>query len=154
VKEQAILANTMLYAIDGQRERTFTTPCGDLMASGENYLPAVASEFVAIKAGSGSGVAPTMDSVDPYAVQVLAPVGLSGKQLIDIVKQAGERGTMVNFTFHGIGGDYLAVSSEAHAELVAFLAAQRSVYWTDTFLNIMRHVKKEQGATAQSGTRR
>jgi peptidoglycan/xylan/chitin deacetylase (PgdA/CDA1 family) len=149
VKEQAILANTMLYAIDGRRERTFTAPCGDLMAAGQNYLPAVAPEFVAIKAGGGSGVAPAMDSIDPYAVAVLAPVGLSGKQLIDIVKQAGARGTMVNFTFHGIGGDYLAVSSEAHAELVAYLAAQRSVYWTDTFLNIMQHVKKQQAATEQ-----
>lgn len=148
VKDQAILANTMLYAIDGQRERTFTAPCGDLLAGGQPYLPAIAAEFVAIKAGGGSGVAVSMASLDPYAVPVLAPVNMSGKQLIDIVKQAGARGTMVNFTFHGIGGDYLAVSSEAHAELVAFLAAHRDLYWTDTFLNIMRHVKKQQAAIA------
>jgi peptidoglycan/xylan/chitin deacetylase (PgdA/CDA1 family) len=146
VKDQAIVANTMLYAIDGRRERTFTAPCGDLLAGGQPYLPAIASEFVAIKAGAGTGVALSMDSIDPYAVTVLAPVNMTGKQLIDIVKQAGARGTMVNFTFHGIGGDYLAVSSEAHAELLAFLAQHRKEYWTDTFLNIMRHVKKRQGA--------
>jgi peptidoglycan/xylan/chitin deacetylase (PgdA/CDA1 family) len=146
VKDQAIVANTMLYAIDGRRERTFTAPCGDLLAGGQAYLPAIASEFVAIKAGGGSGVALSMDSIDPYAVTVLAPVNMSGKQLIDIVKQAGARGTMVNLTFHGIGGDYLAVSSEAHEELLAFLAQHRKEYWTDTFLNIMRHVKKQQGA--------
>jgi peptidoglycan/xylan/chitin deacetylase (PgdA/CDA1 family) len=141
VKEQAMLANTMLHAIDGRRERTFTAPCGDLKAGGQDYLPAIRDEFVAIKAGGGSGAALTMDAIDPYAVAVLAPVNLSGKQLIDIVKLAGARGTMVNLTFHGIGGDYLAVSAEAHEELVKFLADHRDEYWTDTFLNIMQHVK-------------
>ena len=143
VKDQAIVANTMLHAIDGRRERTFTAPCGDVLAAGRHYLPAIASEFVAIKAGGGSGVALSMDTIDPYAVTVLAPVGLSGKQLIDLVKQAHARGTMVNLTFHGIGGDYLSVTSEAHAELVKFLAEHRRDYWTDTFLNIMQHVKKQ-----------
>ena len=141
VKDQAIVANTMLYAIDGRRERTFTAPCGDLKADGQEYLPAIAAEFVAIKAGSGSGVAASMQELDPYAVPVLAPVGLTGKQLIDIVKLAASRGTMVNFTFHGIGGDYLVESAQAHQELVAYLAEHRDLYWTDTFLNIMRHVK-------------
>ena len=143
VKEQVLLANTMLYAIDGRRERTFTAPCGDLKAGGQAYLPALAHAFVAIKAGTGSAALLSMDTLDPYAVAVLAPVNLSGKQLIDIVKLAGARGTMVNFTFHGIGGDYLAVSAEAHEELVKFLADNRDAYWTDTFLNIMQHVKME-----------
>ncbi len=143
LKDQVLLANTMLYAIDGRTERTFTAPCGDLLAGGVNYLPAIASAFVAIKAGAGSGAALSMDALDPHAVTVLAPVNLSGKQLIDIVKLAGSRGTMVNFTFHGIGGDYLAVSSEAHEELMKFLAEHRDAYWTDTFLNIMQHVKSQ-----------
>lgn len=146
VKDQAVVANTMLYAIDGRRERTFTAPCGDPLAAGRNYLPAIASEFVAIKAGGGTGVPHAMDQVDPYAVSVAAPVGLSGKQLIDLVKQAHARGTMVNLTFHGVGGDYLSVSSAAHEELVKFLAEHRRDYWTDTFLNIMQHVKKQQAA--------
>ena len=146
VKDQALLANTMLYAIDGRRERTFTVPCGDTKAGGQDYLPAIAPEFVAIKAGGGSGAALTMDGVDPYAVAVLAPVNLTGKQLIDIVKLAGARGTMANFTFHGIGGDYLSVSAEAHEELVNFLAAHRDLYWTDTFLNIMQHVKAKRAS--------
>ena len=141
IKDQVTLANTMLHAIDGRRERTFTAPCGDLKAGGQYYLPAIAAEFVAIKAGGGSGAALSMDALDPYAVAVLAPVNLSGQQMIDIVKLAGARGTMVNFTFHGIGGDYLAVSAQAHGELVKFLAEHRDQYWTDTFINIMQHVK-------------
>jgi hypothetical protein len=38
-------------------------------------------------------------ALDRYAVGVAAPEGLSGAQLIALVQQAAERGTMVNFTF-------------------------------------------------------
>jgi peptidoglycan/xylan/chitin deacetylase (PgdA/CDA1 family) len=142
MKDQVIVANTMLYAIDGKRERTFTAPCGDLEASGDNYLGSIKSEFVAIKAGSGSGVASSMTALDPYMVSVFAPVNVTGKQLIDMVKEAGAKGTMINFTFHGIGGDYLSISSEAHEELVKFLAENKKLYWTDTFLKLMKHVRQ------------
>ena len=141
VKDQALLANTMLHAIDGRRERTFTAPCGDLQASGQDYLSAIAGAFIAIKAGSGSGVAESMWTLDMHAVPVLAPAGLTGQQLIAIVEEAGAKGTMASFTFHGIGGDYLTTSSEAHRELLAFLAAHRQQYWTATFIDIMKHVK-------------
>lgn len=141
LKDQVTLANTMLYAIDGRRERTFTAPCGDVLAGGQNYLPAVQSGFVAIKAGTGGGAVPSMATLDPYLVPVVAPVGLTGQQLIAMVKEAADKGTMIAFTFHGIGGDHLANSSAAHEELVKYLADNRKLYWTDTFLNIMKYVK-------------
>ena len=141
LKDQITLANTMLHAIDGRRERTFTAPCGDLLAGGQNYLPAVQSEFVAIKASIGRGAVPSMAALDPYLVPVVVPVGLSGQQLIAMVKEAADKGMMISFTFHGIGGDHLANSSAAHEELVKYLAENRKVVWTDTFLNIMKYVK-------------
>ncbi len=142
---QIRLANTMLQAIDGQHERTFTTPCGDLMAGGVNYIGLIKDEFVAIKS-SGTAVTPAMSGLDRYAVGVAAPVDMSGKQLIDLVIEAGRRGTMLNLTFHGVGGDYLSVSRQAHDELLAYLAAHRKLYWTDTFINIMRHVQRQRRA--------
>jgi peptidoglycan/xylan/chitin deacetylase (PgdA/CDA1 family) len=142
--EHIVLANTMLYAIDGQTERTFTVPCGDLTAAGENYINAIKSEFVAIKA-LGGGVTPNMNKLDPYAVGVAVPVGLSGEQLIEVVREAAEKGTMANFTFHGIGADHLSVSNEAHQQLLDYLAENSDVYWVDTFLNIMKYVKNEKG---------
>ena len=137
---QIRVGNSMLHAIDGKTERTFTVPCGDVLANGVDYLPAVKSEFVAIKSGEG-GVVADMGTLDPYAVGVRAPEGLTGKQLIEMVKEAAAKGTMINFTFHGIGGDYITVSSQAHAELLDYLAANRDIYWTDTFMNIMKYVK-------------
>jgi peptidoglycan/xylan/chitin deacetylase (PgdA/CDA1 family) len=144
MRDQVLLANTMLYAIDGKRERTYTAPCGDLLAAGMPYLPLLRDSVAAIKVG-GAAVTPSMRALDPYAVGVAAPEGLSGQQLIAMVKQAGEQGTMVNFTFHGVGGDYLSTSAQAHEELVQYLAANRQLYWTDTFLNIMTYVKKQRG---------
>ena len=144
MRDQVLLANTMLAAIDGQRERTYTAPCFDVKALGGDYLPPLHASFVAIKAGPGPGVPVSMKTLDPYRVPAVAPVGSTGAELIALVKQAGERGTMIAFTFHGIGGDNLSVSSQAHEELVRFLAAHRKEYWTDTFLNIMKHVRRQQ----------
>ena len=136
---QVRVGNTLLQAIDGRTERTFTAPCGDLQAGGENYLSLIKGDFVAIKSTPG-GVVTDMATLDPYAVSVAAPSEVTGAQLIDLVQRAARAGTMANITFHGIGGDYLSVSRQAHEELLYHLAANRDTYWTDTFINIMRHV--------------
>lgn len=147
--EQVRVGNAMLQAIDGQSLRTFTLPCGDRLATGVDYLPLLREEFVAVKAGDG-GVVPDMQKLDVYSVGVTAPSGVTGAQLIALVQQAQARGTMINFTFHGIGGDYLTVSTQAHEELLAYLAAHRQQVWTDTFIHIMKHVKQEQSKAVKS----
>lgn len=144
MKDQLMLANTMLYAIDGQRERTFTAPCIDKNAGGQNYIDAVKSEFVAIKLEGGSGVTPDMNKLDPYSVSVYFPSSVTAQQLIDIAKEAADKGTMANFTFHGVGGDHLSVTAEAHEEFLKYLAAHKKIYWVDTFLNEMKYVKANQ----------
>jgi peptidoglycan/xylan/chitin deacetylase (PgdA/CDA1 family) len=150
--DQVLVANTMLFAIDGRRERTYTVPCGDhLAAGGKDYLPAIKGQFVAIKVGPASGAQASMRGVDPYAVNAVVPIGQSGKQLIDMVKQAAANGTMISFTFHGIGGDYLENSTQAHEELVKYLAENRQLYWTDTFLNVMKYVKAKTPAVPTAG---
>lgn len=143
MKDQVVMSNTMLYSIDGKRERTFTAPCVDKEAGGQNYINAVKSEFVAIKLESGN-VVPDMNTLDPYAVPVAFPAGVTGQQLIDIVKEAAAKGTMANFTFHGVGGDHLSVTVEAHEELLKYLAANKNIYWVDTFVNQMKYVKANQ----------
>lgn len=141
--EQVLLTNVMLHAIDGKTERTFTAPCVDSMAGGENYINSVKSEFVAIKLSAG-GVAENMNAVDPYNVGVDFPAKVTGEQLIARVKEAAEKGTMINFTFHGVGGDHLSVTKEAHDELLRYLAKNKDIYWVDTFINIMKYVKDNQ----------
>jgi peptidoglycan/xylan/chitin deacetylase (PgdA/CDA1 family) len=140
---QIRVGNTLLQAIDGRSERTFTAPCGDLLAGGADYLGLIKGDFVAIKSAPG-GLVADMAALNPYAVSVVAPSDVTGAELIDWVQRAARAGTMANITFHGIGGDYLSVSRQAHEELLNHLAAHRDVYWTDTFINIMRYVKAQQ----------
>jgi peptidoglycan/xylan/chitin deacetylase (PgdA/CDA1 family) len=140
--EQIRLGNSMLFAIDGKNERSFTVPCGDEFAAGVSYLGQLKSDFVAIKFGIG-GVAQSMAAIDPYAVRVAVPSDVSGAQLIAIVERAADLGTMANITFHGVGGDHLSVSTKAHEALLEYLATHQHIYWTDTFLNIMTYLKTQ-----------
>lgn len=142
------LGNAFLQAIDGKTQRTFTAPCTDQLAAGKPYLPLLTQDFVAMKTIVGDVVA-DMRTLNIHAVPVIAPSEVTGAQLIAWVKAAGAKGTMVNFTFHGIGGDHLQISAAAHAELLQFLAAHKDEYWTDTFLNLMLHVKAQQQSARQ-----
>jgi len=143
MQDQVKVTNTFLHAIDSKTERTYTPPCIDLNASGSNYVDGLKSEFVAFKA-MGGGVTPDMKTLDPYRVGVDFPSNVTGAQLIAIVKEAAAKGTMANFTFHGVGGDHLTTSTEAHEELLKYLAANKNIYWTDNFVNIMKYVKEQQ----------
>ena len=143
--DQVLLGNAMLHAIDGEIERTYTVPCGDHVARDGDYLARIASAFVGMKVGGGSGVT-ARSALRRDAVAVLAPVGLNGRELIALVRTAAAQGDMVNLTFHGVGGDYLSTAAAAHEELLAYLASHRDEYWTDTFRNIMRFVRAQEDA--------
>lgn len=137
--EQVRLANVFLHALDGKTARTYTAPCTDALAQGQPYLPLLAGDFVAMKTHVG-GVINNMQTLDLQHVPVLTPSNVSGAELIALVKQAGAAGGMINFTFHGVGGDHLAVSREAHQQLIDFLAANPQ-YWTTTFIEQMQYVQ-------------
>lgn len=143
MQEQVKVTNAFLHAIDGKTERTYTPPCIDLNAGGSNYVDGLKSEFVAFKA-MGGGVTPDMNTLDPYRVGVDFPSEVTGAQLIAVVKDAAAKGTMANFTFHGVGGDHMSVSKEAHEELVKYLADNKKIYWTENFVTIMKYVKEQQ----------
>jgi peptidoglycan/xylan/chitin deacetylase (PgdA/CDA1 family) len=147
MRAQLLLANTMLHALDGNTEFTLTAPCGERTARDGDYIDAVKGDFLGIKLMGG--VAEDMDAMDLAASPVVAPVGLSGEELIALADEAARRGTMVGFTFHGIGGDHLQTSVEAHDALLAHLAAHRDVFWVDTFREQMRWVRGQRRARGQ-----
>ncbi|TYT26947.1 polysaccharide deacetylase family protein [Luteimonas viscosa] len=151
MRAQVELANAMLHAIDGSTEFTYTAPCGDRLASDGNYIDAVAPLFLGIKLVGGAAI-PDMQALDRSAVPVTVPVDMSGAELIALVEEAGRLGTMINFTFHGIGGDHLSISNQAHGQLLAFLAEHRDRYWTATFREQMRWVRDRQAQAAAGDT--
>lgn len=135
-------ANTFLTAIDGEKERTFTAPCGEIQVSDGDYTKVLKEHFIGIKSGITDQIKPLKD-IDPYAVNIWTPVGVSGQDLINYVKKAEQQGSIANITFHGIGGDHMSVSPEAHKELLQYLDNNRDIYWVDTFANIMTHYHQE-----------
>jgi hypothetical protein len=125
-------ANTAIAAIDGQSRRTFAAPCYDLEVSGEYFPDDIVADF--------AGIRDLAQGVDESARSILAPVELSGAQLIGWVESNTRPGALLVFVFHGVGGDYLAVSAEAHEQLLTYLVAHRDTYWTASYLDIMDHV--------------
>lgn len=128
------VANSYLHAIDGETERTYTPPCGDTVVSGKDYIPAIRNLFVSVKG---------FELVEPGFATIWGPTESSGQTLIDRVKTESAKGTkLFNIIFHGIGGDYLTVSSKAHEELLEFLANNQEIYWVDSYLNISKYIIK------------
>ncbi|NTS77053.1 polysaccharide deacetylase family protein [Catenovulum sp. SM1970] len=134
-------ASVMLNILDGKTERTFTAPCVDPMAGDENYVEQLKGQFAGMKASYSVYPIP-YNQININDVPIWAPVEVSGKRLIQYVEAAAKVNGLASITFHGIGGDHLAVSNKAHEELLAYLVENKETYWVDTFLNISKHVEK------------
>jgi len=135
ILREIVTANTFLRALDGKTLRTYGATCDDTHAGGEYYLSAIESEFVALR-GLDHGMAEGSKTI-------WGPVGVGGEEMIAFVKDNSEDGNLLGIAFHGVGGDYLSVSAEAHDELLQFLADNPDTYWVDSYVNIMTHVRKQ-----------
>lgn len=134
IVEELTTANTFLKAIDGRTERTFTPPCGDLLAGEENeYITKLQELFIAYKG----------QETQTGFSEIWAPTEVSGKELIAYIKNVSNETRLVNIIFHGVGGDHLPVSSEAHTELLNFLSDNSKDYYVGSYINIMKHVKAQ-----------
>ncbi len=144
VQEQVIAANTWLQALDGKTRRTFTPPCLDLQAGGQDFVKALQPHFVAYRA-AGPGVVTDTAQLDPYAMPVYFVEGWSGEQLIALVEKAAAQHALVSLLFHGVGAEHLSVTREAHDQLLDHLAKNKARLWADSFVNIMENARKQAG---------
>lgn len=144
VQEQVIAANTWLQSLDGRTKRTFTPPCLDLQAGGQDFVKALQPQFVAYRA-AGPGLVTDTAQLDPYAMPVYFVEGMSGEQLIALVEKAAAQGALVSLLFHGVGAEHLSVTREAHDQLLDHLAKHKARFWTDSFVNIMENARKQAG---------
>jgi sialate O-acetylesterase len=146
-------ANTLLAAVDGRRERSYAYTCTDEVAGGHSYVEELQPLFSSARAGQGPASDPELDgrpqlatdvrALDLYRVPSWPVVETSAEEMIAFVERAAASGGLAVLMFHGVGGDYLSVSGEDHRQLVEYLDANRHRLWTDTFLNVTKHVEKE-----------
>lgn len=144
VQEQVLAANTWLQSLDGKTQRTFTPPCLDLQAGGQDFATVLRPHFVAFRA-TGPGLVTDTAALDPYAMPVYFADGMSGAQLIALVEQAAAQGALVSLLFHGVGAEHLSVTREAHDQLLDHLAKHKARFWTDSFVAIMQHARNQAG---------
>lgn len=145
VQEQVIAANTWLQSLDGKTQRTFTPPCLDMQAGGQDFVAALKPHFVAYRA-AGPGMVTDTAGLDPYAMPVYFVEGMSGEQLIALVETAAAQHALVSLLFHGVGAEHLSVTREAHDQLLDHLAKHKARFWTDSFVNVMTQVRAQQAA--------
>lgn len=149
MRDEIFLTNDILKSIDGQTERTYTVPCGDQVAHGKNYLPLIKEAFLGIKA-SGGQPPKEMHNFDRHNVAVIPVENVDHKTLIGLVEQAAANGTIANILFHGVGGDHLSVDAKEHQAFIHYLAENQDRLWVDSFVNIMRYVKDQEGNTSHA----
>ncbi|MFC4699537.1 polysaccharide deacetylase family protein [Glaciecola siphonariae] len=125
VKEVKV-ANTLLMALDGQKQRTFTPPCFDQLANDGNYVDAVKDLFLGVKSTDAASFA-----------ALIAPSEINAEDIIRFIEQQPANVKLINVLFHGVGGDYLSVTKAEHAKLLDYLVANKGRYWVDTYRNIM-----------------
>jgi peptidoglycan/xylan/chitin deacetylase (PgdA/CDA1 family) len=130
------IMNTLLHAIDGAADRTFATPCGQTIVGGEDYIAALReSGLVKYVRDAGGNAERGPDRFT--APGTFFPETVTGADLIAFVEAARQRGGLGVMGFHGVGGDYLKVSSEAHQQLVTYLHDHGDTFWVTTFRQAM-----------------
>ena len=143
IRDEILAMNTTLLAIDGETARTLAYNCCDTTAAGRSYVDAVRPLFLAARAGEDR-IAADVSALDPMLVPSWAATNVTGAQLVAFAQKAVDAGGLAVFQFHGIGGEWIPVSREAHQELLAWLSANRQTVWADTFKRVMTRVTTEQ----------
>lgn len=133
------MANILLEALDGKKERTFAYTCGDLKIGDTYFMEQLKNDFLGARAVRGQ--MHQIDEIDVYSTDCYSVQGQSGEELITLVDKARESNSLLVFLFHGVGGEHnLNVSLEAHRELLKYLKQNENDIWTTTMLDAVKSI--------------
>jgi len=123
-------------------DRSFCYPCyQSYVGAGMNrqsYVPVVAERF---KVGRGGGErANHPQKIDLSYIWSFAVEGHSGQDMITYVEKAIQDGLWGVICMHGVGGDHLAIETEAFRELCEYLHKNRHRIWTDSVINVANYI--------------
>jgi len=127
--------------------RSFCYPCDQShVGSGVNrqsYVPLVAERFVCGRGGGERANNPEL--IDLSYSWAWAVNGHSGQDMIDYVETAVSQGLWAIICMHGVGGEHIAIETEALAEVCAHLDRNRERIRTDTVINLADSVVARRG---------
>lgn len=133
--------------------RSFCYPCyQSYVGSGvnrESYVPLVAERFVCGRGGGERTNNPAL--IDLSYTWSWAVNGQSAQDMIDYVENAISQSSWAIICMHGVGGEHIAIETEALAGLCRYLDEQRGRIRTDTVVQIADDIvtrRKELGIVA------
>jgi peptidoglycan/xylan/chitin deacetylase (PgdA/CDA1 family) len=137
--------NTLLFALDGKKSRTYGVPCSQTIVGGHDYIDALRLSGLvryARTGGDANAVITAPNNLDPFHVpsRMFSTLN-SAADLIAFAESVRKSGGMGVFMFHGVGGDYLNVSAEMHRALLLYLKQHEAEIWIGTFQEVMDFVK-------------
>lgn len=141
------MMNKLLDSIDGAKFRTYAYPCGASLAGGADYTEKLKNSGYIRYARAASDrdhtIVTDFGSLDYFKVPAWGvPAHTDGSSLINLVKDTQKAGGLAVFMFHGVGGDYLDVSAEAHEQLIRYLSGHKNEIWVGTFQEVLDYIKE------------
>jgi peptidoglycan/xylan/chitin deacetylase (PgdA/CDA1 family) len=136
--------NYFLFALDGKTTHSYAYPCTETSVGGKYYVDSLRKSggvsYARIGGDKDNAVITDFKKLDPLLVPSYGvDQGTSGEQLIAFVKKVEQSGGLGVFMFHGIGGDWIITSPQAHRELLEYLAHDKDI-WVATFSEAMDYV--------------
>lgn len=149
--DQAEQALDMLFPSQ-KNKRSFCYPCyQSYVGAGktrQSYVPLVAERFRGARGGGERANDPL--KIDLAYIWALDVQGKSGAQMIHFVEQAVAQGQWAVLCMHGVGGQHLAIGTDALAELIDFLYSKRTTIWTDTLISVTDYILKRRTELAST----
>jgi peptidoglycan/xylan/chitin deacetylase (PgdA/CDA1 family) len=142
--EEIAAMNNVLFGIDGGSSRTYAVPCSQTVVGTQDYIEPLRRSgqvrFVRTGGDQWSSVITDVARLDPFRVPSYGPVNEPGAaELIAYVDRVRAARGLGVLQFHGVGGDYLKVSAQAHQALVDHLRAHPDI-WVKTFQEVLGYL--------------
>jgi peptidoglycan-N-acetylglucosamine deacetylase len=150
-------ATEITTTIGSQRGLTFAYPCGNMsfgtpgeQARNQALFMTYVSKYSFAARGYG---APGAQDPDNMNVLTVTDLGMTqGKDYVALLEMAEpvvRARSWGVFTFHGVGGEWLSIDTEALEELAAYLE-QHSEIWTATFGDAVRYIQERLAGSVET----
>ena len=139
--------------LDSHRGLTFAYPCGNMsfgQPQDEVKNAALYTRYVSEHAFAARGVGAGAVSPEELNVLDISDLGpTADKSFVDLLNLATPAFQAHNwgvYCFHGVGGDWLAITPEALDELAGYLERHSEV-WSATFGDVLRYIQERKAAS-------
>ena len=141
--DETLMNNVFLQALDGKTTRTFAFTCGDMKIGDSSFIELLKNDFIAARAVRAE--MHTIDKVDLYNVDCYYVNGQTAEQMIEWVKQATQKQSLLVILFHGVGGgNALNVLVPEHRRFLQYLQQHQKDIWIAPMITVAEYIKQHQ----------